>query len=101
MHRVVFRAGEEISEAERFHGLDKVFQSSSVRYLIPLGIDLAVAANVREAGARVRIGPPVRRDAHIVALVSAWRLQCLLGYREIPDRERSVGVAFEPVQGAG
>ena len=87
MHRpgcISLVAFEVISQRQRLDRRLQLIEAVMIGDLVNFRVALAVATNIRQAVRRFWIGPEIRRLAHVVMLVSAWRY-CFF----IDDRKRA------------
>src|SRR5206468_13021769 len=83
---------------ERRHRVRHPPRARRIIVILCLWITPAVSADIRQPVRRARIGPPIRREAHVIVLVPTRWNTLLLRDRERPRDQRAVGVAQQPLQ---
>ena len=92
VRRIFFVAREKVGQRQGFNGVAHLRDPRTVigPGIAALGVALAVAADIGPATRLRRIGPEIRREAHIVVPVAAGRSLFLLRHRRRRNLQRLV-----------
>ena len=92
VRRIFFVAREKVGQRQGFNGVAHLRDPWTVvgPGIAALGVALAIAANIGPATRLRRVGPEIRREAHVVVPVAARRSLFLLRHRRRRNLQRLV-----------
>ena len=85
--------------AQRFDRVAHLAEVAAIWDPAGFRVSLAIAADVGQAVALIRIRPPVGRQAHVVVFVAAGWRRVFVHYGVRAIVERSIGVAPKAIEG--